>query len=108
MTLIRREQWAKGIAQGLAGAAAVALLLRARAELEATEVRHERAQAEVERLRAELKRREAELVRRRELIERLHRGRRAERDWNQELRAQLQRAHAERRATRMSRAIRTS
>ena len=94
MTLVRREQWAKGIAQGLAGAAAVALLLRARAELEAAGVRQERAQADVERLRAELKRREAELLRRRELIERLERGRRAERDFNRELRGQLQRAHA--------------
>ena len=92
--LVRREQWPKGIVRGLAGAAAVALLLRARAELEAMEGRHEHAQAEVERLRADLRRREAELVRRRELIERLQRGRRAERDFNSELRAQLQRAHA--------------
>ena len=47
-------------------------------------------------LRQELSRREKDLVRRRELIERLQRSRRAERDWNRELRDQLQRAHAAR------------
>src|SRR4051812_31113983 len=46
------------------------------------------------RLQQQLKRRDAELVHRRELIERLQRGRRAERDWNRELRDQLQREHA--------------
>jgi HD-GYP domain-containing protein (c-di-GMP phosphodiesterase class II) len=54
----------------------------------AEDLRHER-----DRLRGALRTRDAELVRRRDIIERLQRGRRAERSWNAELRAQLQREH---------------
>jgi HD-GYP domain-containing protein (c-di-GMP phosphodiesterase class II) len=86
-----------------AAAAAAALARKARDRAEAAEAdakmagqRLERTAAERDRLRKELARREAELVRRRELIERLQRSRRAERDWNRELRDQLQRAHATR------------
>jgi HD-GYP domain-containing protein (c-di-GMP phosphodiesterase class II) len=78
---------------GLTVGAAVALV-RARAARTAVE----RARAERDRLRTELRSRERELVRRRELIERLQRGRRAERDFNRDLRAQLQREHAARTA----------
>jgi HD-GYP domain-containing protein (c-di-GMP phosphodiesterase class II)/GGDEF domain-containing protein len=69
---------------------------RAAAAQAAAEQQRGRALAESDRLRQELSRREKELVRRRELIERLQRSRRAERDWNHELRNQLQRAHAAR------------
>lgn len=68
----------------------------ARTDLDAAEARAEHAVAECERLRQELDRRQADLLRRRQLIERLHRSRRAERDWNQELRLQLGRAQTSR------------
>src|ERR1700742_3991294 len=88
----------KLIAVGAAvGASAVGAgaggLRRSRGGLGGAERRVEQVLGECERLRDALKQREAELVRRRELIERLHRGRRAERTWNTELRAQLQREH---------------
>jgi HD-GYP domain-containing protein (c-di-GMP phosphodiesterase class II) len=60
---------------------------RAEARLSTAEERLEHARTEAARLRREL-------TRRRELIERLQRLRRSERDWNQELRDQLHRAHA--------------
>jgi len=61
----------------------------AEAARRASEERAGRAAQDRDRLRQEL-------VRRREFIERLERSRRAERNWNQELRAQLQRAYASR------------
>ena len=75
-------------------ATGVALLRRSHAARAAAEQRLASALAERDGLRADLKRHGAELVRRRELIERLQRSRRAERDFNQELRTQLQREHA--------------
>jgi HD-GYP domain-containing protein (c-di-GMP phosphodiesterase class II) len=94
---------ARRLAAAGAGIAGAALLHRARARADAAEAASEaieqqlgRALAERDRLRPELSRREHELVRRRELIQRLERSRRAERDWNRELRDQLQRAHAAR------------
>ena len=62
-----------------------------RGERRLVDLRRER-----DRLNDALRRREAELIGRRSLIERLQRGRRAERGWNDELRAQLQREHASR------------
>jgi HD-GYP domain-containing protein (c-di-GMP phosphodiesterase class II) len=94
---------ARAVAGAAAGMAGAALLHRAReqagaaqAAAEAAEQQLQRAFSERESLRKELSRREQELVRRRELIEKLERSRRAERDWNRELRDQLQRAHAAR------------
>ncbi len=60
---------------------------------------HEREQAalgERDRLRKALARREADLAHRGRLIERLQRSRRAEREWNHELRVQLQRTQVSR------------
>jgi GGDEF domain-containing protein len=60
---------------------------------------HEREQAalgERDRLRTALARREADLAHRGRLIERLQRSRRAEREWNHELRVQLQRTQVSR------------
>jgi HD-GYP domain-containing protein (c-di-GMP phosphodiesterase class II) len=82
---------------GVSGAAAGAVLVRrARRELAQSERRAEGLRQERDRLRDALRKREAEMVRRRELIERLQRGRRAERTWNAELRGQLQREHESR------------
>jgi HD-GYP domain-containing protein (c-di-GMP phosphodiesterase class II) len=82
-------------------ATGVTVLRRSRAARVAAEQRLGSAIAERDRLRREsdhlrlaLRRREVELVRRAELLERLHRGRRAERDFNRELRTQLQREQA--------------
>jgi HD-GYP domain-containing protein (c-di-GMP phosphodiesterase class II)/GGDEF domain-containing protein len=77
------------IAQALTAAAAAVQVRGARRRAEQAEAALERAVAERDGLRREL-------VRRRDLIERLQRSRRVERDWNQELRDQLQRAHAAR------------
>lgn len=85
--------WVLGVTLGAAG---VAILQRLRAARAAAEQRLAGALAERDRLRLELRRREVELVRRREFIERLQRSRRAERDFNLELRTQLQREHAAR------------
>ena len=75
-------------------------LSRARAALAERErlleqVRAERTEAERERdgLRARLERSQAELRQRRELVERLSRARRAEREFNLDLREQLEHAH---------------
>ena len=68
----------------------------AQAAAEAARLRAEQAQAEADRLREQLAQLRADGARRRELIERLQRSRRAEREWNQELRTQLQRVHAAR------------
>jgi HD-GYP domain-containing protein (c-di-GMP phosphodiesterase class II) len=97
---MRRARRLLSAAAAAAGAAAVRSA-RARAEVaesgrDAAQERLDRTLAERDRLRQELARREAELVRRRELIERLQRSRRAERDWNRELRDQLQQAYAAR------------
>jgi HD-GYP domain-containing protein (c-di-GMP phosphodiesterase class II) len=78
------------------GAAGVALLRRSHAALAAVERRLASALAECDRLRTDLRRRDVELVRRREVIERLKRGHRAERDFNRELRSQLQSERAAR------------
>ena len=88
---------AQAVVAASAALAAAALVRTARAATTEAERKLEDAERERLRLLGELKRRESELVRRRDLIERLHRGRRAERDWNQELRSQLQRAHTQRR-----------
>src|SRR3954469_11070575 len=76
--------------------AGAVLMRRARRELALSARRLEDLGHERDRLREALRKRETELVRRRELIERLQRSRRAERDWNSELRAQLQREHESR------------
>jgi HD-GYP domain-containing protein (c-di-GMP phosphodiesterase class II) len=83
---------------GMAVGAAALTLIRFRTARLAAERTLTVARAERDVLRTELRRREAELVRRRELVERLQRGRRAERDFNRDLRAQLQREHAAREA----------
>ena len=80
----------------VAAAGAAVLLRRSHAGRTLAARQLEQALLERDRMREELRRRDAELIRRRELIERLHRGRRAQRDWNHELREQLQRAHASR------------
>jgi len=82
-----------GVSVGVAG---VARARRARTELGRCERRLVDLRRERDRLNDALRRREAELIGRRSLIERLQRGRRAERGWNDELRAQLQREHASR------------
>jgi HD-GYP domain-containing protein (c-di-GMP phosphodiesterase class II) len=86
---MRRTAWL--VAAGSTAAVGAAVLKRERdraeARLRTAEERLEKARGERDRLRREL-------TRRRELIERLQRLWRAERDWNQELRDQLQRAHA--------------
>jgi HD-GYP domain-containing protein (c-di-GMP phosphodiesterase class II) len=76
--------------------AGAVLMRRARRELARSARRLEDLGHERDRLHDALRKRETELVRRRELIERLQRSRRAERDWNSELRAQLQREHESR------------
>ena len=94
---------ARDLATAAAGPVAAAVVYRAlrraaaaQAATHAAEQQLGRAIAERDRARQELARRDKDLVRRRELIERLQRSRRAERDWNRELRDQLQRAHAAR------------
>jgi GGDEF domain-containing protein len=66
---------------------------RASADCLAAEQRAESLRADLDRLRRELDLREAELARRRQLLELLQRARRAEREWNRELRSQLHAAH---------------
>jgi HD-GYP domain-containing protein (c-di-GMP phosphodiesterase class II) len=66
---------------------------QASADCVAAEQRAESLRADLDRLRTELDVREAELARRRQLLELLQRARRAEREWNQELRSQLHAAH---------------
>ncbi len=76
----------------------VALAERERLREETAEA-HKREQvalAERDRLRGTLARREVDLAHRGRLIERLQRSRRAEREWNHELRVQLQRAQVSR------------
>ena len=82
-----------GVSVGVAG---VARARRTRTEPGRCERRLVDLRRERDRLNDALRRREAELIGRRSLIERLQRGRRAERGWNDELRAQLQREHASR------------
>jgi HD-GYP domain-containing protein (c-di-GMP phosphodiesterase class II) len=77
------------IAQALTAGAGALVLRGARERADQAEETLARAVAERDRLRAEL-------VRRRDLIERLQRSRRVERDWNQELRDQLHHMHAAR------------
>jgi len=67
---------------------------RVRALLRASEAAQVEGEQERGRLLERLRARDAELVGRRELIERLHRARRAEREFNDELRDQLQRVNA--------------
>jgi HD-GYP domain-containing protein (c-di-GMP phosphodiesterase class II) len=74
----------------LAVAEAVAERERLRAQLEAERTEGER---ERNRLRTELQRREGELLQRRQLVERLSRARRAEREFTVELREQLEHLH---------------
>ena len=66
---------------------------RLRAQVEQGEAERAEGERDRERLRAKVERREAELRHRRELVERLSRARRAEREFNMELRAQLEHAH---------------
>lgn len=91
---------ARTLAVAATGTVVAAMLRRrlaaAQAAVDAADEQRARALAERDRLQQELSRREQDLVRRRELIERLQRSRRAEHDWNRELRDQLQRAHAAR------------
>ena len=94
---------ARTLAAAAVGIAGAVLLRRARERAAAAEAvadaarqRLGHALAERDRLRQEVSRQEKDLGRRRELIGRLERSRRAERDWNRELRDQLQRAHAAR------------
>jgi HD-GYP domain-containing protein (c-di-GMP phosphodiesterase class II) len=84
-------------------AAGLAVVRRSRAARAVAERRlgdalaqRDRLRLESDRLRSELRRREMELMRRGELVERLQRGRRAERDFNRELRTQLQREQSAR------------
>jgi HD-GYP domain-containing protein (c-di-GMP phosphodiesterase class II)/GGDEF domain-containing protein len=77
------------VTQALVAAAGAVLVRGARERAERAEAALERANIERDRLRKEL-------LHRRDLIERLQRWRRVERDWNQELRDQLQRAHGAR------------
>ena len=76
--------------------AGAVLVRRTRRGLALLERRAEDLGRERDSLRDTLRKHEVELVRRRELIERLQRSRRAERSWNAELRAQLQREHQSR------------
>jgi HD-GYP domain-containing protein (c-di-GMP phosphodiesterase class II)/GGDEF domain-containing protein len=84
------------IARALAAAAAAALGAVGLRRVRTAEAEQKAAAERVEHARAEVKRLRQQLGRQRELIERLQRSRRAERDWNQELRDQLQRVHAAR------------
>jgi HD-GYP domain-containing protein (c-di-GMP phosphodiesterase class II) len=77
-------------------ATGVALLRRMQAARMVAARLLDEASHERDLLREELRRREVELLRRHELIERLQRGRRAEREWNRELSVQLQREHGAR------------
>lgn len=81
-------------------------LQKARAATAEARSLEQRALAERKRLRGELGRRDADLVHLRRLIERLQRSRRAEREWNNELRAQLQRAQVSRGALSDSASVR--
>ncbi|MBV9049222.1 MAG: HD domain-containing protein, partial [Solirubrobacterales bacterium] len=97
----RRAVW--GILGGAAAALGAISVRSQREQLEAAraaavtaEQRERAALAEHDQLRSALSRRQEELVRRGQLIERLQRSRRAEREWNHELRAQLQRAQMSR------------
>lgn len=87
-------------AAAVAGLAGGVLVRRERARADRAQAGREAAARQIQwtekerdRLRQELGRRDAELVRRREVIERLGRSRRAEREWSQELRSQLHRAY---------------
>ncbi|MBV9422326.1 MAG: HD domain-containing protein [Solirubrobacterales bacterium] len=90
------------VARAMAGGTAAALGAvwagreRKRLQAAATAARagEQQALAERDRLRGALTRRDQDVARRGQLIERLQRSRRAEREWNHELRAQLQRAQA--------------
>jgi HD-GYP domain-containing protein (c-di-GMP phosphodiesterase class II)/GGDEF domain-containing protein len=73
--------WARGEAEA------------ARAAQDAAELEARRAREERERLREEVARRDEALARRSELVERLQRSRKAEREFSQELRAQLHRSY---------------
>jgi HD-GYP domain-containing protein (c-di-GMP phosphodiesterase class II)/GGDEF domain-containing protein len=89
-------RWSAKIAAALTAGALVRRERReaeaARAAQLAAEAEARRAQEERDRLQGEVARREEALARRAELIERLQRSRRAEREFSQELRSQLHRA----------------
>src|SRR4051794_4147497 len=59
----------------------------------AAETEAVRARADAERLEKQLRRRELELAREQQLLTRMQQSRRAEREWNRELRSQLQRLY---------------
>jgi HD-GYP domain-containing protein (c-di-GMP phosphodiesterase class II)/GGDEF domain-containing protein len=95
-----RTRDVRTIVGGIAATIGAALLWRERERLReesaATHKREQLALAERDRLRGTLARREVDLAHRGRLIERLQRSRRAEREWNHELRVQLQRAQVSR------------
>src|SRR3954470_21153281 len=84
----------RGVLACLAPLAIGAAWRRARRRAEAAEDRAARTRDEREQLERELRRRELELSREHQLAARLQQSRRAEREWNRELREQLQRLYA--------------
>lgn len=95
-----RTRLVRAIVGGAAATVSAALLWserkRLREESAAAHKREQFALAESDRLRRVLARREADLTHHGQLIGRLQRSRRAEREWNHELRVQLQRAQVSR------------
>src|SRR5215210_4718243 len=97
--MARRFEMAAGARVGLGGmllATFVALRTRAassRARAALTEAGRAEAERGRDRLQGQLERSQVELRRRRELVERLTRARRAEREFNVDLREQLEHAH---------------